>query len=180
MFVRKSSDAGFLYSAYYLAKTSLSESRTEKEERTQSQSVKMSILIGLSRRFCFRFRPSGSSLDREWRSHNRRWEKMETSWLFCLRFRRAHGCTYDSIFFIFTRSQALLGRFSIFDCKTLASKTSLYGGDARMKDLLHTFNEWKQIVETKFKPTWGAHNPERATTISSLCRGGCMDQFIFR
>ena len=52
-------------------------------------------------------------------------------------------------FYIYSVTSA----FRFFECNTLASKTSIYGGDARMKDLLHTFNEWKHDVETKFKRT---------------------------
>ena len=55
-------------------------------------------------------------------------------------------------FFIFTRSQALLVGFTIFDCDTLASKTSLYEGDSH---LFHTFSTdvfptYVQRMEAKY------------------------------
>ena len=92
---------------------------------------------------------------------------METSWLFRLRFRRAHGSTYDSIFLY------LLGhkRFQLdspFSTATPslvkpAFTTVILTFYTRFQPMFsqHTFNEWKQNVETKFN-------------------GGCMDHLIFR
>ena len=129
----------FYIALIILQKLACRSRERKRKNEPNHKAWKCSILIGLSRRFCFRLRPSGSSLNREWRSHigdGRKWKRPDYSASDSVALMAPLTTPFFYIY-IFTRSQALLVGFTIFDCNTLTSKTSLYEGDFH---LLHTFS----------------------------------------